>query len=140
MSNTITITALSRTQRKVVLYVTILSDGTEETGTVIYDSSVQTALIKDQNNIAMVDPLNCKIQRIQYSTTSTTVLAHLLFDATTDVLAVGIPFDKSGCLDFRSVGGLPNYAGTGKTGDILLTTTNFNAGETMTLVLEVTPS
>lgn len=140
MANTVTITTLSRSQRKVVLYVTILSDGTEETATVLYDSSAQCALIKDKDGVALADPLTCHLNKVYYSVTSTTALVHLLFDATTDVLAVGIPFDKAGCMDFSACGGLKNYAGTGITGDISITTTNMNAGETITLVLEVLPN
>ena len=140
MANTVTVTALSRSQRKVVLYVTILSDGTQETGTVIYDSSAQAALIRDRDNLPMVDPLTCTLLKVKYASTSKAGLAHLLFDASTDVLAVGIPFDMSHCQDFTSEGGLKNYAGSGKTGDILLTTTGLATGETITMVMTVIPA
>jgi len=123
-------------RKKVVQYVTILSDGTEETGTVIYDSSAIAALL------GVSDPLNCTIRDIRYVASGNSTIAHLLFDATTDVVAHSLPYSGGGAVlkvDYKDVGGLHNSAGTGKTGDILLTTTGLNAGDTLTLVLTVDP-
>ncbi len=141
MANTVTTTTLSRQPHKVVLYVTILSDGTEESATLIYDSSAQCALIKDpqETGAAIPDPLNCRILAINSQFATVTGTAHLLFDATTDVLAIAIPPNNMDS-DFRYIGGLPNYAGSGKTGDILLTTNTMAAGDMMTFILEVQPA
>jgi hypothetical protein len=39
-------------------------------------------------------------------------------------------------MDYSSFGGLPNNAGTGKTGDVLFTTVGAAAGDRYTIVIE----
>ena len=134
--NTVTNTRMIVGRKKIVQYVTILSDGTEETGTVIYDSSsVATAL-------GIVDPLTCRIRDVKYIASGSSTIAHLLFDASTDVLALSLPYSGGAAnlnINFAEIGGLHNYAGTGITGDILLTTTGLNSGDTLTIILTVDP-
>ena len=134
MANTVTTTTVLKGKKRKVLYVTVLSDGTEETATVLYDSSA----------LNTPDPLTCTINRVfcsinSASTGAAGVLANakLLFDASTDVLALGLPINSAGWLDFTSVGGLKNYAGTGITGDILLTTLGLQSGDSITLILDL---
>jgi hypothetical protein len=62
---------------------------------------------------------------------------NLLWDATTDVLAIALPSDVSDTLDFREIGGLKNNAGSGVTGDIQFTTVGHATGDTYTIVLEM---
>ncbi len=137
MANTVTINNVAKSSDKIVLYITILSDGTEETATVLYDSSALNA----------VDPLTCTINQVfasvnSASTTAAGVLANakLLFDASTDVLALSLPINHGEWMDFRPIGGLKNYAGSGITGDILLTTLGLQAGDSLTLILDVKPN
>lgn len=135
MGNTVTNTRKNIGLKKVIQYLTIASDGTEETATVIYDSSaVATANGK-------ADPLTCSIRRVRWMTNSSSCIAHLLWDATTDVIAMSMPYAGGGYMDIdlASIGGIKNTAGTGITGDILLTTTGLNAGDSITLILEVDP-
>lgn len=128
MANTITNTKIINSQDRAVIYVTLDSDGTNETGTVIYDSST----------FAGTDTLDCRIMTIKYSlSAASTARAKLLFDATTDVLAHTLVPSFAQKLNYRNIGGLHNTAGTGKTGDILLTTTGLAAGDTLTLILEL---
>lgn len=137
MANTITNTTLMA-GRRVVKYITLSSDGTEETATVIYDSSAVSA----QDASDTTDPLDCTIESI-YAVVSAAATARitLLWDATTDVLAFNIPAGTTQVkADFRReipMGGLPNQGGSGKTGDILLTTTGLEAGDSLTLVMVV---
>lgn len=63
--------------------------------------------------------------------------AQLLFDATTDLFAIGLPQDKDIHFDFHNIGGLINNAGTGKTGDLLITSSSLGAGDTITLVVKM---
>lgn len=134
MSNTVTNTRIILGERRIVQYVVIDSDGTEETDLVIYDSSaVATALGKQ-------DTLDCSILEIQYSSNAVAGIVHLEFDATTDVLAWALPVARDSHSDFRAYGGLNNTAGTGKTGDITLTTTGLAAGDKVTLVIQVRPN
>jgi hypothetical protein len=60
----------------------------------------------------------------------------ILWDATTDLLCETIPADKFYLMDYSSFGGLPNNAGTGKTGDVLFTTVGAAAGDRYTIVIE----
>ncbi len=136
MANTITDTTIENGSKNVIKYIAINSDGTEETGTVIYDSSV----LATARGVA--DPLMCKIRKIKYATSIGNALdanIKLLFDATTDVLATSIPLNHEGEMDFTNIGNLKNTAGTGITGDILITTTGLVSGDSITLELLVTP-
>lgn len=135
MANTVTNTQLVGDQGRVrINYLTLVSDGTEETDLVIYDSSARNT----------VDPLTCSILKIKgclniLDHAAIDVRAHLEFDATTDVLALSLPINQPFEFDFTDVGGLKNYAGTGITGDIVLTTTGLESGDTLFLVMEVRP-
>ena len=117
--------------KRVIQYISIDSDGTEETDLVIYDSSaVATAIGK-------VDSLMCTILSITYSTSSVLGINKLEWDGTTDVLAWGLTRD--GQFDFTKFGGLKNTAGAGITGDVLLTTTGLVAGDVVSLIIELMP-
>ena len=59
----------------------------------------------------------------------------LLWDATTNRLAIELPANYSDSFDFSEFSGLPNYSGSGKTGDVLLTTVGAGSGETYTLTI-----
>jgi hypothetical protein len=137
MGNTVTTTALLKGKRRTILYTTVVSDGTEESDTVIYDSSAIASAL------GISDPLDCTINAVHAYVSSANAAAvpqvKLEFDANTDVLAVGIP-SGNGSLEanFQKIcGGLRNYAGTGKTGDITLTTLGLESGDSITLILDV---
>lgn len=132
MSNTITNTTVSANPKEIVKYITIASDGTNETATVIYDSSAIAT------TLGLADPLTCGLIEVYASaSTAATARIKLLWDATTDVLALDIPAGQSptkAC--FRGCP-LINTAGTGITGDILLTTTGLASGDAITIVLTI---
>ncbi len=132
MVNTVTNTRLNAGYKNIIQYITIASDGSEETDLVVYDSSaVATAL-------GITDPLTCAINSI-YATVSAADTARVIleFDADTDVLALDIPPLHVTKNDFKPIGGLRNTAGTGITGDITLTTTGLAAGDYITIILNV---
>lgn len=134
MPNTITNKTINVGFKSTVIYFTLTCVGAaQETGTIVYDSSVNAT------SLGIADPLNCSIQDYYYTTNSTAGICKLSWDATTDVDAIGLPGGQSGpdYQDFRPVGGLPNQGGTGRTGDILLTTVGLVAGDVLTLVLTV---
>ena len=60
----------------------------------------------------------------------------LTWDATANVDALDLP-EGEDVYDFHLIGGLINNAGTGKTGDILFSTTGAASGERATLILEM---
>lgn len=109
--------------RNAVMKFTNLSDGTGESAVLKVDVSALSGA-----------PSEVTIQRIHYCVNG--MVATLLWDATTDVRIVELAGD--GTLDFTSFGGLPNNAGTGVTGDILLTTTGHTAGDSYSIILEMT--
>lgn len=135
MGNTVTQSTLIGGKRSIIKYISLNSDGSQETATVIYDSSA----------LNTVDPLTCTINKITYATSMRNTLGvngniKLLFDASTDVLACAIPINAAGVLDFSYFGGLKNTAGTGITGDILITTLGLVAGDAITLILDIIPN
>jgi len=134
MANVTTNTRLIAGTRRVVQYVAVDSDGTEETDLVLYDSSaVATAL-------GIVDPLTCTLVSIKAVVNATSAArVELQFDATTDILAMALPAESDIDFNFKDIGGLKNPAGTGITGDITLTTTGLGAGDNIIIILEVRP-
>jgi hypothetical protein len=82
MANTITNTKIINSADRAVIYVTLDSDGTNETNTVIFDSST----------FAGTDTLTGRIMAIKYAfSAASTARAKLLWDATTKVLAASLP-------------------------------------------------
>lgn len=137
MTNTVTQTTLILGQREYINYITLVSDGSEESNTIIFDSSVVTAAAK------LTDTMNASIERIWFtgSKPATSATINLTWDANTDVLALPINFAAAGDahleMDFTRFGGLKNYSGTGKTGDLLMTTTGLDSGDAFTIILQM---
>lgn len=138
MANTVTSQYVVYNGRESTLYITLASDGTQETARLIYDSSAAATELAKQGAL-YPDPLSCRILEIYGSVSAaSTARVTLLYDATTDILAMDIPAGQSPTkANFRRFGGLLNAAGAGKTGDILLTTTGLAAGDAITLVITV---
>ncbi len=87
--------------------------------------------------IADVSTLNppceeLRIMRCTYDVAGASGLVSVLWDATVDVLALSTSTGSGQTMDFKKIGGLINNAGTGKTGDVLLTS---SATTDYTLVL-----
>jgi hypothetical protein len=107
---------------------TNFSDGTGETAVIKIDVST---LNRDQYNNACN---GLKLNKVWATTHGMEV--QILWDATTDVFCWQIPQNTNYLMDFSSFGGIPNNAGTGKTGDLLFTTRDAGAGDMYTIVLE----
>lgn len=141
MANTVTNTRTVLGRDLVIQQVLIVSDGTEETDLVVFDSSaVATALGK-------TDPLTCTLLRARVVTQNAATYSTLTleYDATTDVIAMPsiVPITTGGVndYDFRDVGGIVNTTkgAAGATGDIVLTTSALDSGDVILLILEVKP-
>lgn len=133
--NTKTTTTILNSYRRVIVYFTLKSDGTQETNAVVYDSSAQATA---QGGVT--DPLKCKIRKVWMTCSGAAVVAKLNWDATTPVVAVALPYQNSELYhDFTCFDGLINQGGSGITGDITLTTTGLASGDSLTIVLEVDP-
>ena len=141
MANTKTNTQVVVSKARVIQYLTLSSDASQETDYVVYDSSAVAT------TLGRTDPLKCRILSVRaYLSASAPTLGAttgaqciLECDATTDVLAFTIPANTHVKFNASCYGGLPWLGATGSTGDLLLTTTGLEAGDTLTLVLEVYP-
>jgi hypothetical protein len=115
------------------VYLTLASDGTNETNYVVYDSSVVATAAGD------TDPLTSAIIELYASASAAqTARVVLRWDATTPVLAMDIP---AGTNPTKFCAGdlmcLPNQGGSGITGDITLTTTGLASGDAITILMRV---
>lgn len=118
MANTVTSQTLLDGSKRSVIKWYFASDGVagELADQIIFDASAMTPAADDST-----------IERIRGYFIGFSGLVE--FDATTDVAALVLPADDQFDFDFTNeiTNGLPNNAGTGKTGDILLSTTGFTA-------------
>jgi len=128
MADAVTATTVEDGPKRAIIYCTNTSDGTGEAAVVKVDVSALSAL---QDGTACT---GVRIQKITFSTVGMSV--KLLWDASTDVIAVELPADYSDTLDYSDISGLPNVAASGgNTGDIQLTTLGHSSGDTYSVVL-----
>jgi len=64
----------------------------------------------------------------------------IFFDASTDVLAWQLNADWSDTIDFTDFTGIPNNAGSGKTGDVQFTTVGHSSADVYSIVMQVSKS
>ena len=105
----------------------------------ISDSTGESAVVKiDVSALAASASGNAcngvKINKIWAQTIGMSV--DILWDATADLLCETIPENQFYLMDYSSFGGLPNNAGTGKTGDVLFSTVGAAAGDRYTIIIE----
>lgn len=122
MPDAVTSQTLVDNTRNVVMKFTNTSDGTGESAVLKVDVSALNGA-----------PSRVTIKKIHYSVAG--MVARLLWDATTDVTIVDLQGD--GCLDASAFGGLYNNAGTGVTGDILLTTAGHTLNDSYSIIIEM---
>jgi len=128
MADAVTATTVEDGPKRAIIYCTNTSDGTGEAAVVKVDVSALSAL---QDGTACT---GVRIQKITFSNVGMSV--KLLWDASTDVIAVELPADYSDTLDYSDISGLPNVAASGgNTGDIQLTTLGHSSGDTYSVVL-----
>jgi hypothetical protein len=129
MADTVTSQTIQDGQRKAVLKFTNVSDGTGESAVVKVDVSALQA---------NADGTACSgvtVQRIYWACRGMGV--NLFFDADANVLITGLPADSTGDEYYDNFTGIPNNAGSGKTGDILFTTVGHSSGDTYSIILEL---
>ena len=131
MADAVTSTTVDDGPRKLVVYLTNTSDGTGEAAVTKVDVS-ELAKYPDGAGTTCT---GVRITKVWYSTVGMGV--KILWDATTDVIALQLQADWSDTLDFSSFGGIPNASGSGKTGDIQFTTVGHSSGDTYSIVLEM---
>jgi len=123
MAGILAVSTVLNGSRNVIIKIQISGDA-DLTSSVLFDASAYLPEVTDN-----------KIWTIDYVLNGFS--ATLYWDATTDVQALAIPTDHPHKNDFSWFGGLVNNAGSGKTGDILITTKGLTAGDTGTIILEV---
>lgn len=131
MADAVTSQILVDGTQRAVFKFTNISDGTGESGVVKIDVS---ALSPFQGEPCT----GVSIQRVDAMTAGMGL--NLLWDATTDVVALTFGEADFISLDFSRFGGITNNAGTGKTGDLLFTTVGAANGDRYTVVIEVLKS
>tara|TARA_R110000782_G_scaffold265228_1_gene358825 strand:+ start:117 stop:521 length:405 start_codon:yes stop_codon:yes gene_type:complete len=128
MADAVTKTTVEDGPKRAIIYCTNTSDGTGEAAVVKVDVSALSSL---QDGTACT---GVRIGKIVFSNVGMGV--KLLWDASTDVIAVELPADYSDTLDYSEISGLPNVAASGgNTGDIQLTTVGHSSGDTYSVVL-----
>ena len=127
MADAVATTTIVDGPRIAVIYCTNTSDGTGESAVVKVDVSSLSSL---QNGTACT---GVRLQKVSFSNVGMAV--KILWVATTNVIALELPENYSDTLDFSEIGGLPNYSGSGKTGDASFTPVGHASGETYSVVL-----
>ena len=127
MADTVASQTIDDGPKYAVIKLTNISDGTGESAVTKVDVS---GLASSANGVACT---GATIQKIWWQCTGMKV--SILFDATSDVLAIQLGENQSGYHDYTSFGGLTNNAGSGKTGDIKFTTVGHSSGDTYTIIL-----
>jgi len=127
MADAVATTTIIDGPRKTVIYCTNTSDGTGESAVTKIDVSALS------QNPDLDTCTGVRLEKVSFSNVGMGV--KILWDATADVIAMELPADYSDTLDFKDIGGLPNYAGSGKTGDIQFTTVGHSSGDTYSVTL-----
>ena len=129
MADAVTSQTIQDGERKAVLKFTNASDGSGESAVKKVDVSALAA------NSAGDTCTGVTINKIWWQCTGMSV--KIEFDATSNVLAVGLSEDSTGHHDYSDFSGIPNNAGSGVTGDLDFTTVGAGAGDTYMIVLEL---
>ena len=135
MADAVTSQTIIDTDKRAVIKLTNISDGTGESSVKKVDVSALNARSVDSASCSRVT-----IDQVWYDVGG--LRAALEFDATSNVVGLVLggsaaAGNVSGHWDYRSFGGIKNNAGGGITGDIDLTTHGHTAHDHYTIVLEL---
>ena len=131
MADAVTSQTIQDGDRIAVMKFTNISDGTGEAAVLKVDVSALQAESGTERACAGVT-----IQQMWYDCSGMTV--DILWDATSNALCWTL--SGYGFYDFRQAGPLTNNAGSGKTGDILFTTTGAGSADRYTIMLAMRKS
>jgi len=138
MADAVTSQTIIDTDKRAVIKLTNISDGTGESSVKKVDVSALNARSVDSASCSRVT-----IDQVWYDVGG--LRAALEFDATSNVVGLVLggsaaAGNVSGHWDYRSFGGIKNNAAGGITGDIDLTTHGHTAHDHYTIVLELRKS
>ena len=129
MADAVTSQTIIDGERNCVMKFTNVSDGTGESAVAKVDVSALQA------NSAGSSCSEVRLMRVSHAVVGMSV--QMFLDATDNVLLAELAESSNGHMDFKDFGGLPNNAGSGKTGDILFTTKGHSSGDTYSITLEM---
>ena len=129
MADAVTSQTIIDGERNCVMKFTNVSDGTGESAVAKVDVSALAS------NSAGVSCSEVRVMRVSHAIVGMSV--QMFLDASSNVLLMELAESSNGHMDFKDFGGLPNNAGSGKTGDILFTTKGHSSGDTYSIVLEM---
>jgi|TARA_R100001530_G_scaffold112876_1_gene79884 hypothetical protein len=130
MADAVSSTTIIDGTHRAVIQLTNLSDGTGE-------SAVTKVDVSGLN--AKADGTACSgvtLEKVHHSVTGFTQV-QLFWDASTDTIALALAESSNGHMDFSEFGGIKNTSGSGKTGDINLTTIGAANLDTYVIVLDL---
>lgn len=128
MADNVTSQTILDGERLFIGKFTNISDGTGEAAVLKIDVSTLSA-----NSFGLACN-GVKINKIWAQTSGMGV--DILWDATTDLICESVPADVMYKMCYDEFGGIPNNAGTGKTGDVLFSTVGAASGDRYTIILE----
>ena len=129
MADAVTSQTIQDGERNCIMKFTNVSDGTGESAVAKVDVSALAA------NAAGVSCSEVRVMRVSHAIVGMSV--QLFLDATSNVLLMELAESSNGHMEFKDFGGIPNNAGSGKTGDILFTTKGHSSGDTYSIVIEM---
>ena len=129
MADAVTSQTIQDVERNCIMKFTNVSDGTGESAVAKVDVS---ALASNSEGKSCSE---VKVMRVSHAIVGMSV--QLFLDATSNVLLMELAESSNGHMDFKDFSGIPNNAGSGKTGDILFTTKGHSSGDTYSIVLEM---
>ena len=129
MADAVTSQTIIDGERNCVMKFTNVSDGSGESAVAKVDVSALQA------NTAGTSCSEVRVMRVSHAVVGMSV--QMFLDATDNVLLAELAESSNGHMDFKDFGGLPNNAGSGKTGDILFTTKGHSSGDTYSITLEM---
>ena len=129
MADAVTSQTIQDGERNCIMKFTNVSDGTGESAVAKVDVSALST------NSAGVSCSEVRVMRVSHAIVGMSV--QLFLDATSNVLLMELAESSNGHMDFKDFGGIPNNAGSGKTGDILFTTKGHSSGDTYSIVIEM---
>ena len=127
MADTVTSQTIQDGDKIAVLKFTNASDGTGESAVKKVEVSALSSNSLGQSCTSV------SIARIYWACVGMRV--NIEFDASTNVLAIPLPADSTGDEYYDLFSGIPNNAGSGKTGDIDFTTVGHSDGDAYSIIL-----
>tara|TARA_R100001129_G_scaffold181172_1_gene160077 strand:- start:256 stop:666 length:411 start_codon:yes stop_codon:yes gene_type:complete len=129
MADAVTSTTILDSDKDFIVQLTNVSDGSGESAVTKVDVSGLNSNTLNGKSCSGV-----KLLKVYYSILGFDKIG-LFWNASSNTLCMELNPSADGVLDFSPFGGLQNTSGSGKNGDINLTTTGHSSGDTYMIVL-----